>query len=349
MKLSVVVPVYNVERYVAACIDSLLEQGMPDSDYEILCVDDGSTDRSGEIVEDYARRYRQVTVIHRENGGLSAARNTGIRAAAGEYVYFIDSDDLLERGVLGPLCRMAEEHGLDQLLFGYQRFEDGEEVPSSGQRVDPGRLVLFQDPPEMRRHRAVPAWRTAWNYLLRRSVLVEYGLVFPEGVLFEDAEFNFWLDRCAASCGYLDQKLYHYRQRAGSILRTFMSDEVFPRYIGGRLKLAERHRAVLRSFRAGYPPHLRVPVTEKELEDRVIDEVQGILNFLLSKGDRAMLCQTLEDLRTQDLYPYPLRWRRLIRREPLKKRAIDAVSFLYPVGWYFRIFTIVGTYFPLKR
>ena len=98
MKLSIVVPVYNVERYVAECLDSLLEQGLSDSDYEILCVDDGSTDRSGGIAEDYARRYRQVAVIHQGNRGLSAARNTGIRAAAVEYVYFIDSDDLLERG-----------------------------------------------------------------------------------------------------------------------------------------------------------------------------------------------------------------------------------------------------------
>ena len=104
MKLSIVVPVYNVERYVAECLDSLLEQGLSDSDYEILCVDDGSTDRSGGIAEDYARRYRQVAVIHQGNRGLSAARNTGIRAAAGEYVYFIDSDDLLERGVLIRDC-----------------------------------------------------------------------------------------------------------------------------------------------------------------------------------------------------------------------------------------------------
>ena len=346
MKLSIVVPVYNVERYVAECLDSLLEQGLSDSDYEILCVDDGSTDSSGGIAEDYARRYRQVAVIHQGNRGLSAARNTGIRAAAGEYVYFIDSDDLLERGVLGLLYQLADEHGLDQLLFDYQRFEDGQAVACSGQGVSPDRLVLFQDPLEMRRHRAVPAWRTAWNYLIRRSVLLEYGLTFPEGVLFEDEEFNYWLDRCAASCGYLDQRLYYYRQRADSILRTFMSSKVFPQYIGGRLKLAARHQAVLRGFRAGTPPRLRAAVTEGELENRVIDEVQGILNFLLYKGEREMLRRTVDALRAQGLYPYPMRWRRLVRRVPLKKRAIDAVSFCYPVGWYLQLFIAVRTRLP---
>ena len=341
MKLSVIVPVYNVEAYLSACLNSLLEQGMSDLDYEIICVDDGSTDHSGEIAEDYARRCRQITAIHQENGGLSAARNTGIRAAVGEYVYFIDSDDLLEKNVLGDLYRLAVENNLDQLRFNYQNFKDGVEVPFTGQSVDLDCLILFQDPPEMRRHKAVPDWRVAWNYLVRRQVLEEYELTFPEGVLFEDAEFNFWLDRCVASCGYLDQVLYYYRQHDNSILRTFMNDRAFPGYIQGRLKLAAHHRALLEDFRAGKPPRLRVPVTEMELEIRMIDEVQGILNRLLAKGSRSMFRQTFAALREQGLYPYPLRWRRLVRRESLKKRAIDMVSFWYPVQWYLQIFVLI--------
>ena len=177
MKLSVIVPAYQVEAYLPACLEALLDQDM--GDYEIICVDDGSTDRTGEIARDYARRWPQVTVICQPNGGLSAARNAGLRAASGEYVYFMDADDVLARGVLGPLCRLAEEEGLDQLLFDYARFEDGA-VPSLSAGVDPGRLRRYRDPLEMRRDPAVPAWRTAWNYLIRRAVLegdVERGSV----------------------------------------------------------------------------------------------------------------------------------------------------------------------------
>lgn len=337
MKLSVVVPVYQVEDYLPECLDSLLEQGLSDTEYEIICVDDGSTDRSGEIARDYAGRHRQITVIHRENGGLSAARNTGLRAASGEYVYFIDSDDMLEKNVLGPLYRLAAGNGLDQLLFDYGCFADGTRPLPAGEGVDPERLALFPDPAVLRRCKRVPAWRVAWNYLVRRSVLLEYGLAFPEGTLFEDAEFNFWLDRCAASCGYLDQKLYHYRQRTNSIMHTFRSDSAFPGYIQGRVKLALRHQERLQNFCAGRPPKLRVPVTGEELEWRQVDEVQGILNNLLAKGDQAVFKQTMAVLREKGLYPYPMCWKRLIRREPLKKRAVDAASFLLPAGWYLRL------------
>ncbi|MCI9564094.1 MAG: glycosyltransferase [Oscillospiraceae bacterium] len=340
MKLSVIVPACQVEAYLPACLEALLDQDM--GDYEIICVDDGSTDRTGEIARDYARRRPQVAVICQPNGGLSAARNAGLRAASGEYVYFMDADDVLARGVLGPLCRLAEEERLDQLLFDYARFENGAAPPLSA-GVDPGRLRRYRDPLEMRRDPAVPAWRTAWNYLIRRAVLEEYGLRFPVGALFEDAEFNFWLDRCAGRCGYLDQKLYGYRRRADSIVATFMDDSRFPGYIQGRLGLAESHLGRLRAFRAGRAPRLRVPVTEAELETRLIDEVQGILNRLLAKGDRALLERTLEELRDRGLYPYPLRWRRLVRREDLTKRAVDAASFLYPAAWYLRLWVRLRT------
>ena len=348
MKLSVIVPVYNVEPYLAACLDSLLEQGLSDSDYEIICVDDGSTDRSGETALAYAERNRQIAVIRQENGGLSAARNTGLRAASGEYVYFCDSDDVLQRNTLGPLYDLAAEHDLDQLLFDYEDFLDGDPLPIPAEAVNPARLTLFPDPVGMRDSGAPPAWRAAWNYLVRRSVLREYELEFVDGVLFEDQEFNFWLDRCAGRCGYLDQKLYCYRHRGSSILRSFMSDEAFPQYIRGRVKLAGRHQDILRAYRAGSPPRLRIPMSEAELEDRMIDEVQGTLNRLLSKGDRAMFEKAMSALEAKGLYPYPLRWRRLLRKNPLKKRLVDAASFPLPLRWYLRLCMRVRTALPAK-
>lgn len=338
MKLSVVVPVYHVRAYLAACLDSLLEQGLAASDYEILCVDDGSTDGSGEIAEDYARRHRQITVLHQANAGVSAARNAGIRAASGEYLLFMDADDLLRPGVLGPLYRLAEENHLDQLLFDYELFQEGGPLPPGGGCVRRDRLRLFPDPLAMRRWERVPSWRSAWNYLVRRSVLEEYGLTFLEGALvFEDAEFSFWLDHCAGGCGFLDQKLYLYRRHGASCLHTYRSEARFSAYIQGRVGMAAHRQAVLRDVRAGQPPKLRTPVAEAEWEMRTIDEVQGILNNLLAKGDRALFQRTLAALREKRLYPYPVRWRRLVRKNSLGKRAVDAVSLLYPLEWYLRL------------
>ena len=346
MKLSVVVPVYNVEAYLSACLDSLLEQGLSGSDYEIICVDDGSTDRSATILEDYAQRRPQITVIRQDNQGVSAARNTGLRAASGEYIYFSDADDLLERNVLASLYRLAAENRLDLLLFDYERFADGTDAPVTGQTVDPGQLYLFQEPMKMRECSKAPKWQVVWNYLVRLSVLREYELTFPEGVtVFEDAQFSFWLDRCAASCGYLDQKLYYYRLRENSALHSFMRGEAFSRFIRGRINLAGRHQTLLKNYRAGIRPKLRVATSEAELEDRLIDEVQGVLNHLLAKGDRALFEESLNTLTARELYPYPLRWRRLLRRNTRKRRLVDAVSFPLPLRWYLRLCMTLRTLF----
>ncbi len=334
MKVSVIVPVYNVEAWLAACLDSLLEQGLSDTEYEIICVNDGSTDRSGEIARDYAERYRQIRVISQANAGLSSARNAGIREAAGEYAAFIDSDDLLAPNVLAGLYHLASINSSDQLLFGFARFRDGTNVLPAGQGVDRKRFMLFRDSQSMRNCKLVPAWRTAWNYLVRLSVLRKYRLEFPEGVIFEDAEFNFWLDRCVDRCGYLNQKLYYYRQREGSILRTFMSDPYFPRYIQGRIKLAAHHKARLEDYHAGILPELWRPVSEVELEERLIDEVQGILNRLLAKGEQKIFRQTLTALSAQGLYPYPMRIKRLWRQRNFRRQMTDVISFLFPVQGY---------------
>ena len=108
LKLSVIVPIYNVENYLHKCIDSLLQQDLSADEYEIILVDDGSPDRCGEICDEYATKHSNVQVIHRENGGLGAARNSGIDVAQGIFVQFVDSDDYLEPMVLGTLVRKME-------------------------------------------------------------------------------------------------------------------------------------------------------------------------------------------------------------------------------------------------
>ena len=134
MKLSIIVPIYNVERYLRKCVDSLLAQDY--EDYEIILVDDGSTDDSGAICDEYAASSLSaagtssfseadhsiipIRVIHQPNAGLSAARNAGIKCANGEYLCFVDSDDYWEPNVLGGLMEQVEREKLDVLRFDYQ-------------------------------------------------------------------------------------------------------------------------------------------------------------------------------------------------------------------------------------
>ena len=122
--LSVIVPVYNVAPYLRDCLDSLLAQGFSEGEYEVIVVDDGSTDSSLEIIQKYARENSCIHCIHQSNAGVSAARNTGLDKATGEYVAFIDGDDFLAAGVLKLFCDEAKKRTADMLVYGFAKVHE---------------------------------------------------------------------------------------------------------------------------------------------------------------------------------------------------------------------------------
>ena len=132
--ISVIVPVYNVEKYIAACVDSILAQTY--TNLEILLVDDGSTDSSGALCDEYARRDVRVRVIHQENGGLSDARNTGMQSAQGTYFAFVDSDDFIAGDYIAYLYGMIEKHHAQIAVCGYQKVYPGDENSCYGTQTD---------------------------------------------------------------------------------------------------------------------------------------------------------------------------------------------------------------------
>ena len=120
--LSFIVPVYNVEQYLEECLDSLLNQDVPHEEYEIICINDGSTDSSSAILEDYANKNPNIRVIHQENGGVSAARNMGLDIAKGEYIWFVDSDDIITHDALRNLHKTVMDGKADIVDFGGYNF-----------------------------------------------------------------------------------------------------------------------------------------------------------------------------------------------------------------------------------
>ena len=122
MVLSLIVPVYNVEKYLEECLDSLLDQDVDKSEYEIVCVNDGSTDGSLEILRDYAARFPNIVVVDKENGGVATARNAGLDAARGDYIWFFDSDDVMHRNALGQIFRALDGGKPDRLMIGVYVF-----------------------------------------------------------------------------------------------------------------------------------------------------------------------------------------------------------------------------------
>ncbi len=346
MKLSVIIPVFNSEKYIEECLKSLLRQKLSDSEYEILCIDDGSTDHSGSILEAYEKKYRQIRVFRQENRGVSAARNKGLQEARGEYLSFVDGDDFLAEGVLAGLYEMAAGRELDQLMYGYQVFED--DVKETERKYTEN-IFLFENGLEMEKSRVAPEWKVVWNYLVRRRVLEKYGLRFVEGVVVsEDEEFNFWLKHCTGSCGYVDEKLYYYRRHPASSLHTFRDSLHFERYIRGRLELAVHYQKILEKYAEGKQPELLLPVTEEEVKNRMYCGIRGTLNRLAVRGDPGLMELTLRFLENRGLYPYPLRLYRRDGRYTFQHFLADCLSFFYPKKRYLRFCIALRSLF-IKR
>lgn len=211
MKFSVVVPVYNVEAYLDDCLTSLQAQDFVD--FEVICVNDGSTDHSRDILSAWESKLPQMKVIDRENGGLSAARNTGLAAATGGYVVFVDSDDWVEPSMLGRLN--DEIDGADMVCFACRRTDNA--------AFDTLVAEQFDGWSYYNRHaldaRVVP-FVCVWQRCYRREFLLENNLSFREGILHEDNEFTPRVCLKAKLVRVIPDVLYDYRVRPGSIMTT---------------------------------------------------------------------------------------------------------------------------------
>ena len=211
MKFSVVVPVYNVEAYLTDCLKSLLTQDF--ADFEVICVNDGSTDHSREILSEWESKLPQMKVIDRANGGLSAARNTGLAAATGDYVVFVDSDDWVESSMLSRLAEETRDE--DMLCYACRKSDSGTTDTLLPERTD-GWSYYNRHALE---HREV-AFVCVWQRCYRREFLIDNSLYFREGILHEDNEFTPRACLYAKSIKVIPDVLYNYRVRPGSIMTT---------------------------------------------------------------------------------------------------------------------------------
>ena len=202
MKLSIIVPVYNVEAYLEECVDSLLAQTI--GDFEIFLVDDGSRDRSGEIADHYAAAYPGIVhCLHVDNGGQGRARNFALPLAKGDYLGFVDSDDRIAPDMYEKLYRRCEETGADISVCNWL-----EVFPDGHTNILPARYQT----------KLLSAAGSACNKIFRRELLG--ATRFPEGMWYEDFYFSAMLMIRANKIEYLDEPLYHYRQSAQSTMRN---------------------------------------------------------------------------------------------------------------------------------
>ena len=219
MKLSIIVPIYNVERYILTCLESVFKQGLNDGDFEVILVNDGTKDGSLQQIAGLIATHRNITVIEQSNQGLSTARNTGLAHARGQYVLFLDSDDLLIDNTLPTLLSYALQYEADLILADYIKVED-KDIPSFIPPSQPPLMIEEKTGEEMFLKDLCPKSFYAWRTVYRRAFLEENSLRFIPGQYFEDILFTTACYLKANRCLKTSYLFYVYRQRENSIVST---------------------------------------------------------------------------------------------------------------------------------
>lgn len=215
-KVSVIVPVYNVEKYIEECLNSLVNQTL--EEIEIIIVNDGTKDDSMKIVKKFQERYpKKIVCLEKDNGGLSDARNYGISYAKGEYIAFLDSDDYVERNMYKDMYELAKKEESDMVECDFYW-----KYPNKT-KIDTG--AIYHDKKEMLEKVRV----IAWNKLIKRKILEKTKIEFPKGYRYEDVEFTYKLIPHLKKVSFLKRPYIYYVQREDSIsnLQNEKTKEIF--------------------------------------------------------------------------------------------------------------------------
>ena len=216
IRLSFIVPFYNVEPYIEECIRSLYNQDVPQEEYEVICVDDCSPDGSRAIVEHLQKEYPTLRLLtHATNKRQGGARNTGLREAKGEYVWFVDSDDYLKPNCLKDMLELAEKEDLDVLKFYFDR-ENGKEEMLASEGVVSGSSLIFDVQTNI--HLSMRCC-SAVQQIIKREFLQRNGIIFAENVQYEDDDFSYQIHALAGRTRLIAQKPYVVRSTPNSTTR----------------------------------------------------------------------------------------------------------------------------------
>lgn len=223
MKFSIIIPVYNAQEYLRECLDSVLQQTY--SDFEILLVNDGSTDSSGQICDEYAAQDNRIIVIHQKNSGVSTARNKALEIAQGEYLMFLDSDDfLLTDEALKQIAVKLDENNIDVLIYNHSIVKNDESIPKN----NPEEQVENTTLKELIKNNKVT--HLVWDKVIKRELVANHNLTFLSVERLEDSEFFGKIIAYAKNYDYLPLPVYGYRKRTGSLTTKSITKKIVSDY-----------------------------------------------------------------------------------------------------------------------
>jgi len=285
--ISIIIPVYNVEKYLRECVESALKQTY--QNIEIILVDDGSTDGSSQICDEYVGLDPRIRVVHQENRGPSGARNTGIKMANGDYVYFLDSDDYIAENTIMELYNKAQENDLDVVLFdGVVIDENGKLIETDRYYIRTGRYPRVYDGKTIFSEMTGNSdFRSGVPFLfIKKACLEHYHLRFYEGILHEDELFTFLLLMHCRRVTHLAIPLYYRRRRKGSIMTPPANERRFVSL-----------KCILEEMIKYYAENAVGPIAEQAVKEHIAKFFAGVYNMYrtLTPGEKKINKRIIEE------------------------------------------------------
>ena len=319
-RLSIIIPTYNVESYIEETLNSCLQQDIPQEEYEIICIDDGSNDGTVSKIEKIASANKNIRLFTQKNSGVSATRNRGIELANGNYIWFVDSDDLIAPNCIGFLLTEAEKHDTEKLLFGMEHFTNRPKIKNQSIDFDfCNENSKIYDFIFSNNFGGVCRSFYKTEHIKKNNINFKTNLAFSEDVLFD---FTF-LIHCK-KCLKTESFFYFYRQRTGSTMHSSNHDK----HIASMQSLAKEYLLLANKD---------IPSYWQQLSKRKsCFAIKALLFSLVQKGDVQLAKGYIEKLKAEKLYPYPF-FNILFTNKTFKESIINWISFLFPLKWYFML------------
>lgn len=288
-KISVIVPIYNVEKYLDRCIESILKQTY--KNIEIILVDDGSTDNSGKMCDQFAKRDNRIKVIHKKNGGMSDARNVGLDFVSGEYIAFVDSDDWISPVMFERLYSILKKYKTEivvcEPIYAYETYIDEQQF--SGKSFELSKRKAIELLIEDRKFRSV-----VWNKLYARRLWAD--IRFPKGKHYEDVHIVYKIYDMCETISFLDQGLYYYFQRSQSIVHSTNFES--------HMELVHAVEERAKFLKLKYPdmtPRLSASVISSVL---IVYRELGIYKIKIDKNTKKYMRKKINSYKRKNIFQY---------------------------------------------
>lgn len=310
--LSFIIPVYNIEKYLRDCLDSLLTQNISYKEYEIICVNDGSTDGSLDILREYGKKYSNIRIIDKENGGVSVARNEALKMAQGEYLWFVDGDDAIQTNCLKQIFSLVKENQCEVLRFEHKKVDEKFKLSSFSKAEEE---LTKKDVKQLMIGPCV------WHMIVQAELLRKNDITFCEDMAYcEDALFQYyvWLNMRQDRSIHINNVLYYYRNRTSSASHVINVKKI-TKQVSCFMQIAKIYQQEA--------DKIEDKKKKKATKQRQYLAVMNGLTFMPESSlDKK---NVLKKLKEEKLYPFPFLWRHIKESKGIKAKILEFIRNLF--------------------